>query len=565
MASVAVLAVLAALPIAVSFGLLVGLRWSASRSMGVGWVLATILGIAYWGMEPTWWAGAAIYGALQAFSIILIVFGAILLMNYLELGGSISTIRWHFTGIAEDRRVQLLLIGLGFETIIEGAAGFGTPGALAAPLLIGLGFPPLGAAVFGLYFNAPNPQFGAAGTPIIGGVEAVIGDSLPASMTAAEFGALVSQWTGVFTGLAFAVWGVLGIFLLIYWFGDDEERSLRGAARATKPVVPFALLMGIVAGGTQLAVAWFIGPALPSIAAGFAAFAVGLVFSQRGWLMPDDEWTFPDREGWSDKWLGGLSLSELDSGEPTKEMSVLKAWTPYLLVGAVLLVTRWPTLDLVSTLQSFEIGFDVLGFSDLAWALQPLYLPGTMPFIPVAILTGVLYGMDFEQTREAWAESMRQVAPAALTLIVAVSLTQVMIQSAENTAGFIGMMSALSRALALAAGGALPIVAPWIGAIGTFVTGSNTTSDILFSVLQYDAAADVGISRALVVAIQNVGGGVGNPISVLNVAAICGVVGISGREGDILRKTVVPAALFALFTGVLGMVLVYVVVPGVVF
>ena len=285
--------------------------------MGVGWVLATILGIAYWGMEPTWWAGAAIYGALQAFSIILIVFGAILLMNYLELGGSISTIRWHFTGIAEDRRVQLLLIGLGFETIIEGAAGFGTPGALAAPLLIGLGFPPLGAAVFGLYFNAPNPQFGAAGTPIIGGVEAVIGDSLPASMTAAEFGALVSQWTGVFTGLAFAVWGVLGIFLLIYWFGDDEERSLRGAARATKPVVPFALLMGIVAGGTQLAVAWFIGPALPSIAAGFAAFAVGLVFSQRGWLMPDDEWTFPDREGWSDKWLGGLSLSELDSGEPT--------------------------------------------------------------------------------------------------------------------------------------------------------------------------------------------------------------------------------------------------------
>jgi lactate permease len=562
MASVGTLALLAGLPIAVSFGLLVGLRWSASKSMGVGWVLATALGIGYWGMELSWWAAAALYGALQAFSIILIVFGAILLMNYLELGGSISTIRWHFRGIAEDRRVQLLLIGLGFETIIEGAAGFGTPGALAAPLLIGLGFPPLGAAVFGLYFNAPNPQFGAAGTTIAG-IEQVIPNALPADMPLDTFIGLVSGWTGVFTGIAFAFWGVLGIFLLAYWFGDEDEQSVTGALAVTKPVVPFAVVVGLVAGLTQWAVAWFIGPELPSIAAGFAAFGVGLVLANSGLFVPEQKWTFPDREGWSDKWLGGLSLSDLDDGEPTKEMPVWLAWTPYLLVGGVLLVTRWPSLGLVPVLQSYSIGFDVLGFSDLEWALQPLYLPGTMPFIPVAILTGLLYGMDFEDTKAAWGESVRQVAPAALTLIVAVSLTQVMIQSAENTAGFIGMMNALSRALALAAGAGLPIVAPWIGAVGSFVTGSNTTSNILFSVLQYEAAADVGISKALVVAIQNIGGGVGNPISVLNIAAICGVVGISGREGDILRKTIVPVALFALFAGLLGMLLVYVVVPGV--
>jgi lactate permease len=236
---------------------------------------------------------------------------------------------------------------------------------------------------------------------------------------------------------------------------------------------------------------------------------------------------------------------------------VLLAWTPYLLVGGVLLVTRWPTFDLVPVLQQFTVGVSSILGTELSWELAYLYLPGTMPFIPVAVLTGLLHRMDTGEMVDAWGESIRQVVPAALTLVVAVSLTQVMIQSATNSAGFIGMMTALSQALAMGAGAALPIVSPWIGALGTFVTGSNTTSDILFSVLQYDAAVDVSISPTLTVAIQNVGGGIGNMISVLNVAAICGVVGISGREGDIMRKTVVPTVIFALFVGLVGTLLIY--------
>lgn len=569
MANTAILALLAVLPIAVAFALLVWLRWSAARSMGVGWILATVLGLAYWQMEPTWWAAVAIFGGLEAVPIILIVFGAILLMNYLEISGAIATIRWHFSGISNDRRIQLLLIGLGFETIIEGVAGFGTPGALAAPLLIGLGFPPLGAAVFALFFNAPNPQFGAAGTPILGGVNAVIGEGklqeAANPISQAEFQALVSGYSGVMTGLTFAFWGVLGIFLLMYWFGHEEERSLRGAARATAPVAPFAIVLGVVAGLTQWAIAWFVGTELPSIVAGFVVFGLGLIMADRGVLVPQESWTFPDRDTWSDKWLGGLTLDSIEGDDPEKEMPVLLAWTPYLLVGGILLFTRWPTLDLVSTLQEFTVGVPaVLGYTELEWSIRYLYLPGTMPFIPVAILTGLLYRMDFEDTADAWRESTRQVAPAALTLVIVVSLTQILIQSGLNNASSFdpGMMDALSQAVALGAGGALPIVAPWIGALGTFVTGSNTVSDILFASLQYDAAGEVGISRSIVVAIQNVGGGVGNMISVQNIAAICGVVGITGREGDILRKTVVPTVLFALFVGTIGMVLVYVIAPG---
>jgi len=568
MPDVLTLALVGVVPIGVAFVLLAGLRWSAARAMGVGWLLAAGIGATYWGMEPNWVAASAVYGALQAVDIILIVFGAILLMNYLEGSGAIATIRWYFGQIEEDRRIQLLLVGLGFMTIIEGAAGFGTPGALAAPLFIGLGFPPLAAAVFGLYFNAPNPPFGAAGTPVIGGTGAVIEPALPASMGVNEFLSMVSAWTGVVTGLTFVFWGVLGVFFMTYWFGDgDGDRSVRGAVRSTLPIAPFALLLGAVTGGVQFAVAWFIGPALPDIAAGFAVLGVGLVLANNDVLVPSEEWEFPERSAWSDTWLGGLDLDEVSREQPSREMSVLLAWTPYLLVAVALLVTRWPDLSVAGVavldwIQSFTVSLDSILGTELGYTLQYLYLPGTMPFIPVAVLTGLLHRMDLTEMGRAWQRSVRQVAPAALTLVVAVSMTQVMIQSQTNTAGFLGMMEALSRALAMGAGGLLPVVSPWVGAIGSFMTGSNTSSNILFSVLQYDGAQAVGLSRTLVVSLQNVGGGLGNMVSVLNVAAICGVVGITGREGDLLRKAVVPMAVFAAFAGALGLLLSYVVVPG---
>ena len=565
MTNVLTLALVGAVPIGVAFVLLAGLRWSAARAMGVGWLLAGGIGLSYWRMEPDWLAASAVYGALQAVDIILIVFGAILLMNYLEGSGAIATIRWYFGRIEEDRRVQVLLIGLGFMTVIEGAAGFGTPGALAAPLFIGLGFPPLAAAVFGLFFNAPNPPFGAAGTPVIGGTGAVIEPALSGSMGVAEF---LSSVSGVVTGITYVFWGLLGVLFLTYWFGDtDGGRSLGDAVRSTLPIAPFALLLGTVTGGIQLLVAWFIGPALPDIAAGFVVLAVGLLLANNDVLVPEREWKFPDDSTWTDAWLGGLELDEISRDQPKKEMSVLLAWTPYLLVAVALLLTRWPDLsvagtDVLAWIQSFSVSLESILGTELGYTLQYLYLPGTMPFIPIAILTGFLHRMDLDEMGAAWRRSVEQVAPAALTLVIAVSMTQVMIQSQTNAAGLLGMMEALSRALAMGAGGLLPVVSPWVGAIGSFMTGSNTSSNILFSVLQYDAAQTVGLSRTIVVSLQNVGGGLGNMVSVLNVAAICGVVGITGREGDLLRKAIVPMAIFALFAGLFGMLLTYVLVPG---
>ncbi len=552
------LALVGSVPIVTVFLLMVGLRWSAARGMGTGWVLASALGLFLWRMDTLWWAAAAIYGALQALEIILIVFGAILLMNYLEGSGAASTIQWHFTHIADDRRVQLLLIGLGLNTIIEGAAGFGTPAAIAAPLLIGLGFPPMAAAIFGLFFDATQPPFGAAGTPIIGGVASVIDEKiLPSGMSVMSFLGDVTRWTGIVTGVAMVFWGLLGVFLLLLWFGPENERNLKGALKRTLPVTPFAFVLGGLAGSTQFLTAWFFGPALPDIAAGFAVLGVGLLLAHYNVLTPRRAWIFPGRASWEHAWHGGLHGEAYHSGKPEKRMPVLLAWTPYLLVALVLLVTRWPGLGLVEVLQGYTLDVEEILGQDLSFSLRYLYLPGIVPFIPVAVLTGFIHRMDLRSMADSWKDTVSHITSPAITLVIAVSMTQVMIQSATNGADLPGMMQALSRVLALGAGGAIPFVAPWIGTLGAFMTGSNTSSNILFSVLQYEAAASVGIAPAVVVAMQNVGGGLGNMLSILNIAAVCGVIGMTGMEGVILRRMVLPTLIYAVFAGLAGLALAY--------
>jgi len=555
------LALIAAVPIAVAFLLLTVFRLSAAKAMGVGWSLATIFGLSVWQMGLQWWSASVVYGGLQALEIALIIFGAILLMNYLDRSGAISTIRWHFTQIQEDRRIQLLIIGFGFIVIIEGVAGFGTPAALAAPLMIGLGFPPLAAAVFGLWFNAPNPPFGVAGIPTLQGIGSVIGPVLPPGEGVQGFLSVVSRWTGITSGLTYTFWGLLAVWMMIYWFGSEEERSLKKSIKVALPVAPFALALGLTTGLLHSLVAWFMGPELPDIISGFAALGLGIVMARKGFLIPEDSWDFIDKGKWSDVWRGGLNMEESFQEKPKKEMAVLKSWTPYILVAGFLLVTRLPGLGLADLLARYGGGIGDIFGTDLSFFFKPLYLPGVVPFIPVAIFSGFLYKMERREVLGAWRNSLKRTLAPAITLIVAVSMSQIMIQSKHNPLEQLGMMESLSQALALGAGGALSFVAPWIGALGGFVTGSNTSSNILFSPLQYGAAREVGLNPAVITSLQNVGGGIGNLVSVLNVAAISGVIGVTGREGDMIRKTIVPTVVYGCFAGGFGTLLVYVVAP----
>ncbi len=542
-----ILALAGGLPILTVLLLMAWLRWPAARAMACGWLTATALGLLLWRMPPVWWAAAALYGALQALDIVLIVFGAILLMNHLRASGAIGAIRAHFGHLIQDARIQLLLIGLGFMTLIEGVAGFGTPGALGAPLLTGLGFPPVAAAAFGLLFNGPNPPLGAAGVPVNGGIGSVMDESvLRGAIEPAAFLRGVAGWTGVFTGSTLAIMGALGVFLLLFWFGRPHERTLRGAWRGTRPALPFALTLGVLAGIAQFLVGWFVGPELPTAVAGLVALGMGLFLVRRRWLLPEQVWQLPEAETVSD---------HTDAPDAVSTMPVWLAWTPYFIVVALLFITRMPGLGVREVLQQIALRWERVLGQEITYTLRPLYIPGVIPFIPVAVLTAVIHRMSPGTAARAWGQTARQTLRIAATLLVAVSMAQIMIRSATNPGGFAGMMQSLGVALARVAGPLYPVVAPWLGALGAFMTGSSTSSNILFSVVQHDAAASLGLPRTLIVALQNAGGGLGNMVSVLNIAAVCGVLGLQRAEGGLLRRLLVPTAILATLVGLGGLLL----------
>jgi len=167
------LPILAIIPIVVALVFMVGLRWSATRAMPLAWLAAAGGAMWGWGLDAPYVAALTLHGAITAISVLIIVFGAIVILNTLENSGAMETIQYGMQQVTPDRRIQALIIGFVFTAFLEGAAGFGTPAALAAPLLISLGFPPMAAVVMCLVFDSYSVTFGAVGTPIVLGLEYV--------------------------------------------------------------------------------------------------------------------------------------------------------------------------------------------------------------------------------------------------------------------------------------------------------------------------------------------------------------------------------------------------------
>src|SRR5665648_46393 len=163
-------ALLALTPIAAIFILLVVFRWPATRAMPLSWIITGAVGLTYWQMSFNRFLAASLQGVIIAFTLLYIVFGAILVLNTVRHSGAVNTIRETFRGITLDRRIQVIIIAWLFGSFIEGASGFGTPAAVAAPLLVGLGFPAMAAVVAGMMIQSTPVSFGAVGTPMLVGV-----------------------------------------------------------------------------------------------------------------------------------------------------------------------------------------------------------------------------------------------------------------------------------------------------------------------------------------------------------------------------------------------------------
>lgn len=523
---------------------LVILRMPGRKAMLVSLVLTAVLAVSVWEVPLIQIVASYFEGVLIAASILWIIFGALLMLNTLRLSGAMDTIRGGFMRVTTDRRVQAIIIAWLFGAFIEGAAGFGTPAAVCAPLLVAVGFPPLAAVVLSLISNSSPVTFGVVGTPTIIGigrglqegpavasnVAALLGDQ-PLSVYVQSVSVQAIQ-IDVFVG---SFLPLILVLILTRFFGAN--RSWAEGLRVWK----FALFAGLSFTAPALVFASLIGPEFPSILGALVGLALVVPAARRGFLLPRDSWGFDEREG----------VSHAESRLP-----LASAWLPYLLVTLLLILTRLDFLPLKGALQSVTVEWIHILGTDVSVSLQPLYLPGTV-FILAVLVTVFLHKMNGEAVSQAFGTSLLTIAGTAVTLFAAVPMVRIFINSGVNGAGLDSMPIELARLVADMVGGTWPLVAPLIGSLGSFIAGSATFSNLMFSLFQFSVAQEVGLPERLILALQALGANAGNMICVVNVVAAASVVGLLNKEGQIIRFTLLPMLYYTLWAGIIGLAVSY--------
>ncbi len=541
-------ALLAFLPILLTIVLMAGFNWSAKKALPLALVVAIMVALLQWNMTIEHVLGYTFFGFLKALDILIIIFGAILILNTLKLSGAMTTINNGFNGITTDRRVQAIIIGFMFGAFIEGAAGFGTPAALAGPLLVGLGFPPLAAALVALIFNSVPVPFGAVGTPIFGAMSTLESNIASTGVAPETFKMALTEWIAIPNGIAGIFIPLLGLMIMTRIFG--KEKSIKPALAAA----PFAIFAGLAFMIPYVLIAIVFGPELPSLVGAFIGLGIVVFAAKRGFLVPKKKWDFPEEAAWPKIWR-----SNIDTGSTGQaRMSLLKAWSPYLLIAIILVVTRIPAFGLKQLLVDQKLMLDnVAGIDGLNYSLKWAYLPGTIPFVLVALITHFLHKMSRNDVKKAWKLTFKQISGAAIALFAGVGMVQLMLNSGTNGSGMDSMLTIMAEAAAGISGAAYPFFATIIGMLGSFMSGSATVSNILFMSFQFETATILEFPQILILSMQGIGAGIGNMVCVNNVVAVAATVGCIGAEGKIIRTNALPAFIYYLIITLIVGTLIY--------
>ncbi len=510
---------LAFLPIAMILLLMMVLRWSGGRAGGLSWFVACGVAVLLFGADTELLAVASLKGLWTTVFILYIIWGAMLLYNVVTEVGAFDIIADTFTRLTGgDKMLQILVLGWAFPSFLQGVCGFGTCVAVSAPLLVGLGFPPITAAAAALLGHGWSVTFGSLGS---------------------SYAALVSM-----TGLSeagLALWSSIFVVIACLLTGPSICLLYRGWGGLKRGIVA-SLFIGISMGATTLVVANFLSPYISSVLSGVVGLVVG------GMVLPRTPWD-----------------ATAEDTEEADSQSFHSAFTPYyLLLALVLGVYLTPLSDL---LGRFEVGLSfpatetAHGFVvEAVETYSPIALlttPGTL--ILGAVLLSILYfkrmGMwKPEMKSKVFSSVFRQAVPATVTVMTMSMMAVVMMDS--------GMTTLLAEGTADFTRTAYPIVAPFIGLLGSFMTGSNTSSNILFGAFQRDVAMLLGASGWIVAALQTAGASVGNAVTPMNVALSSAVTGTAGREGEIITKSMGYTLVITLIVGLCGYVATFYLFPG---
>ena len=531
--------------------LLVWLRLPASRAMPIS-LLFTIVAAAFvWKVPADIVSASVLEGLFAALTPLFIIFGALFLLNTMKNSGAMDTIRAGFINISPDKRVQVIIICWLFGAFIEGSAGFGTPAAIAAPLLLLLGVPPIAAAVVALIADSTPVSFGAIGLPVLFGVDQGLkaGGESVAAQYLAEQGLTTPDFLQAIATHAITIDLVTGslvplvmVTVLTGFFG--RNRSFKEGLSLWR----YAIFTGLAFTVPAWLINFFAGPEFPAVIGSLVGLAIVVPATKRRFLLPRETWDDFDR-GDDDGGRDAADPAQVVAGAP---MSPVAAWMPYLLLAGLLVASRVvPPLKAWLTSYVISTG-DILG-TGLVSKMTPLYLPGSF-FILVCVIALVMHRMQLKAFGHAFGASCRSIVPTIISMGASVPMVRLFLNSNTNGAGLLSMPEELANLMASTLGAVWTWVAPIVGSFDAFISGSATFSNMMFSNLQFTAAEQVGLKPELGLGLQVIGANAGNMMCVMNVVAAATVVGMAGRESEIIRKTLPIALAYCLLAGTLALV-----------
>ena len=524
--------------------LLVVLRMPASRAMPIALVVTIVLAMVAWGVPALQISASVIEGLIIAGSVVLIVLGALAFLGVMRASGALALIRLDVLKVTPDSRIQMLFVGWLLVCFIEGAAGFGTPATVAAPLLIALGFPAMAAVCLALVADVSAVTFGAVGTPIIVGLTQGTGRVWANPVDAAEMTDVALQ------AAAIDVVAGMTIPLLMLWFLTNvfaEEKGRRPFVEMIPLTIVAALSFSIPA------YLWtrFLGVEFGGILGGATGMVILFVVVKLGILVPKAPWSVT--VGYIDPAELETMVEQTAAEAEAAHLSTWRVWAPYGLLTVLLLVSRVGE-NVKAALNSWTLSWENILGTDISAGFEPLYSPGVI-FLIVAAFTAWLHHLTRPQMRQAAHSTQKAVIGSAIVLMAAVPIVRVFLNSGVNSTGLQSMPLELAGAAAASIGSGWPLAAPWVGALGSFVSGSATFSHLMFGALQESVATSVGVSPGVVLAEQVGGANAGNMVCVTNVVTVAAVGGLLGAEGAIIRVTVIPMAVYTAIFAAIGMLL----------
>ena len=499
---------LAFLPLGVLLLTMIGFKWSAPRAGTASWVVALLCGWLFFGADGFVLGIACAKGLSLSLFVLLIIWAAVYLYNTVDNLGGIGIIGKSISGLVKPRLGQALLLAWVFSGFVQGIAGFGVPVAVVAPLMLMLGFPPVMSAVLVLVGHSWAVTFGSMGSSYytIQLVTGIPGTDIGPTM------AILFALPIVATGFAVAI--------------------IAGGWSAARRSAPAVILVGVT-------VSFFVWLMAFWGAAQIASIVPGLVGCGMIWLICKTKLLRDD--------TGNLKTPQ--PIEQNSEMSFHIAFLPYYLLILLTVVSQLPSIK--EAVSHLYLGIDYPGLeTSLGYVVEPVegyakirLLNHPAPLILATIFLTFLFSRSSGRWKEgAGTLALRKTVRQCLRTTIGITTMVMMALIMTNT----GMTELMANGIARVTGIAFPIFSPYIGVLGCFMTGSNTNSNVMFGALQIETAVSLGISPLIIASVQSIGGSLGSAIAPAKVLIGSSLVGLVGREPEVMRKAI-PYCLVIVF------------------